>query len=268
MPEVLRGDLASVHLSSILQLAEAERLSGALKLAEGCGVTFSEGEVTAAEAGGLQGFPALVTLFFLGRGTFVFDRREPAGGAVLAPLLRIILEGTRIVDEWTRLGPMKLGWSGAPSTLHAPLTPLGPLLDGQISLHRAALGLGLAPALLVDPILTLFEDGRLIERGAPDAPEPWPEPDALNLAAPAVEERAAPPSPTGPGSTAEADFDALLDQGRRSLRSGDHDEAERCLLRALELRPDDPIATQNLRHVRRVKAHRGLSPPLSWQRAR
>lgn len=266
MPEALRGELSSVHLSSILQLAEAERTSGLLRLAEGCTVAFSRGEITAATAGALSGFPALVTLFFLNQGTFVLELAEPDDRPVLAPLLRAILEGTRIVDEWERLGPMKLGWTGEPGLLHDELAGLGPLLDGRMSLHRAAVQLGLSPALLVDPVLTHYEDGRLIERGAPDEREPW-------VVAPST------PAPTPPSPSPEAaapraapgevdGIDELLDAGRNALRSGDHGAAEDCFLRALALRPADPIATQNLRHVRRIRSHGGVPPPMSWQRAR
>lgn len=258
MAEALRGDLAHVRLSSVLLLAEAEALSGRLLLAEGAYVDLANGEPVGAAVGQLTGFPALRTLFFIQSGPFTLDLQAAPAGKVLAPVTHSVLDGLRLVDEWTRIGPLVLARQGAVQAREASADQVVRRLDGKTPLQDLVYGQGCSPALIVDPLLELIETGQLYETGPPAALRAWPGPSALASAT--TNESNTSDTQEGPG------FDALMDEGRRHMREGRMDDAEEAFQRALLLSPDDRIATQNLRRLRHLRDQGAPSPLNSWAR--
>lgn len=255
MPEVLRGDLSAIRLPTLLQLAEAERLSGWLELGPTARIVLVNGAVTEATCGPLQGVLALQTLFFVPDGTFVLKVGSPEPRPELVPMLRALLEGMRLLDEWARIGPLVLAPTGALPAASAEAQAVLAKLDAKASLQEIVLEAALSPAAVVDPLLALLEQGLLREVAPPKPSVPWPGPAALS---PGV----------APRPSAAASFEDALALGRRHLREGRLEAAEAAFQHAAALRPDDPIPRQNLRRVQQIRAEGGEISPLTWLRAR
>ena len=106
--ELLRGDLKDVSLVSLLQLAQAEAISGWLRV-EGRGeICLLKGHVGSATCGRLTGVEALRELAFHDRGRFVLARGEPAGERCDVNVPFALMDAYRLRDEWKRLADVVL----------------------------------------------------------------------------------------------------------------------------------------------------------------
>lgn len=257
MLDALSGDLRFVRLSSLLQLVEAEGITGALTLVGNGSLRLSRGDIAAVSAGPLEGYAALRTLFFVPDGRFelaVDPDPDAPRSPPLVPVTRAVLDGVRLLDEWARIGPNVYGPLATPPALPSPADQLVAALDGSRALQELVLALRISPALVVDPLLDLIEGAVLQETAPAAAPTPWPGVRALR----GDEKGGEPPAtsiPTQTTLTVETplDYDQLLLDGRRLLREGDFEAAERCFTQAVDLRPDDRIAAQNLRRVKQLR---------------
>lgn len=242
MGELFGGGRDRVGLASILQLVEAEGLDGWLVLEPGGRLGFSSGAVCAAECGDLTGRDAVRGLFLTEGGRFAFHDTEPPHGAPLGSLIALIMDGLRLSDEWNRLAPLCL--RPAPGAeLNGPLQDLAGALDGARTLFEALERAQVAVPLVVDGLLEALERGHLDEAAPADPdrvaelrskrepePEPEPEPDPLE----------------------GLDAFELLDLGRSRIKARDFDGAVAAFERAHDLRPEDRIVRQNLKHAMRL----------------
>ena len=226
MPEpILAGRLEFVGLPSLLQLVEAESITGRLSLADAARLELWGGRVVAADYAGFGGRHAALEAFLVGRGAFALSRDEVAEARPLCDTIELMMTGCRLVDEWGRLAPLYLSAVDAVDDDH--LAPLIPHLQGgpvQAAVARA----GLPRSASVDPLLNGIEQGWLRQIDGPGEPEP--------------------------AVVGDEDVDALVDLARAHVRDRRLDEAEDLLQRALRLRPEDRIASQNLARVQHLKA--------------
>lgn len=217
MAEILQGDTAAIGLFAVIQLAEGEALSGRLVLPRG-EVALHLGNVVGARFGAVTGVDALYEHLLWRGGRFVFEDAPVPAAPGLGPAAALMLEGCRLLDEWQRVEGLVLACApdAAPSTKLAPLVPH---LDGRRRVRDAVARAGMLRCHAVDPLLDGLDAALLVERAV------------------AVEEAPA------------DDFDALMDAGRRHVRAGRHADALAAFRRAVALRPDDRVATQNLRRI-------------------
>lgn len=245
---VLHGELAHVRLGSLLQLAEAEGFTGGLVL-EGAGtIAIAQGQPVAARCGRLAGVAAVRELFFAEAGRFWLELGPVAEAPPLGPVIALVMDGARVVDEWERLAPLHLRWDAEGegsadegcARLVARARAVLARLDGRDT-TRAAVTLARANrGEVTDPLRLLLEEGHLEHVDAP---------------ADAVEQE-----------LSSEPFDALLVVGRARLRSDDIAGAEEAFRAALRLRPDDRVAAQNLRHAAQRRAGRWPARD-GWRRA-
>jgi len=240
----LRGALEHIRLGSLLQLAEAEMISGRLVL-EGRGtVELHRGQPTAARFGSeVEGTSALRELFFADAGEFHVDLDDVAEAPPLGPVIALVLDGCRLVDEWERLAPLHLAWEPAWETsanegierLIAAVRDVLERLDGRRTTDAVVVDSGRCRAEVVDPLRLLLDEGFLEQVDPPEAPSP-----AAFEGLEALDDR----------------YDSLVAQGRALLRAADLAGSEDAFRAALSLRPDDRVVAQNLRHVRLRRAGR------------
>lgn len=225
MPEQLRGQLPPFQLASLLQLIEADGLSGWLALAGGR-IGFHDGRVVAAVHGGFSGRLALSALLMDADGAFAFhDDDPPEAGASLGSAAWMVMEAAQLADEWQRIAAKIVvsdGWTPDDPSVQL----LIPELDGDVTLSEARQLAGLPIAAVLSPVEAALAAGTLREARPPD-PE---------RASKTVTPR-------------ELSFFDLLDEGRSLIREQRYRAAEAAFRRALMLRPDDRTAQQNLRRV-------------------
>lgn len=215
MAEILTGSTRAVGLVSVLQLAESEALSGLLEIG-GARVWLAGGHVVAARFGGAEGIDALLEVM-LHRGEDFHVHDEPVERAPpLGDTAPLLLEGCRLMDEWARVDQLVLR---ARRPLEGALAPLEPWLDGTRTVAAAVERAGLLRVAVAEALAQAVTEGRL-ERLEQPLPPPLPE-----------------------------DFDELVDLGRRHARAGRLAEARASFERAVSLRPEDRVATQNLRRI-------------------
>lgn len=239
MPEILSGTLGGISLPSLLQLIEGEALSGRLVL-HGVGeLIFAEGAPVAARCEGLEGRAAALELFLVTGERFSLDRQHVPPAPPVAPSLELIMEGCRLADEWARLAPCPV--THRPPRAEGTLARLLASANDGWPLELARRAAGLSRAECVDPVLASVEDGDL-HLGEPlalpsrsDVPEPEPQ-----------------PRPAGH----RLDYHEALEQGRVRLKARDFAGAEEAFRAALDARPDDRVARQNLRRLTQLR-----SPP-------
>jgi hypothetical protein len=224
--ELLRGDLRHVSLPSLLQLAQAEAISGWIRVRGRGEVALLRGQVGAVTCGPLTGTEALRELAFHDRGHFVLVRGEPGGTRCADNVTFAVMDAYRLRDEWARLAPVVLR-----RVDDKPWMPTGGHLDRVVLEFDGRRPLA---EVLADPpwVVTLVLDALL---------------DALELGLLARVATSRPPVV----AAADEDFGELVEEGRRLLRSGALDEAEALLRRALAQRPDDRVVQQNLRALAR-----------------
>ncbi len=246
MAEVLRADLGRIRLASLVQLAEGELFTGLLEL-PGAELTFRDGEPVDARCGALRGIDALRQMFLLARGAAVLTPREVAEARPMGNVLALVMEGCRIADEWDRVGPMVLAPTSTEPLAGLPAEVVRGL-DGRRSLARVLGDLGVPAIGALDPVLRLLDAGALREV-APPRPDDVRTPTSPSEPTPP----APPPRTADPRVRAAPDYWARLEDGRRLLRAGDLAGAEAAFRDALEARPGDRIATQNLRRARALR---------------
>ncbi len=247
MSEVFSFTLGPVNLGSALMLLESDGLSGVLGAAERVGVSFVGGQIVGASCGPLSGVSALRTLFFLRDLRFSFDQRELPPADPIVAVVRAIIDAARLQDDWGRLGPMVLKPTIEVASAPGSIQTLLRRLDGVRPLQKATMDLGLSPAVVVDPVLELLETGKLREVAAQVPQQPWPGLIALRGA------QTIATAGEGGRNPLDDEYERALEEGRKALKEGDLPNAESAFLLALDLRPDDRIAAQNLRRVRQLR---------------
>lgn len=238
--EILAGDLQDVGLNSLVQLAQAESLTGWIRVFARGEVSLVKGRISGAVCGPLLGIEALRELMFLRDGRFSAVRGEPQASAPLEGVIYAIMDAYRLRDEWARLGELVLRRAGGQQwhPVGHPLDRVAQELDGRRTLAQVTAGLGAAVTVVLDALIDALNIGVLEQ-----------------VAAPAPLAVVPTPAETEP-ELAPQDFHALLERGRELLREGDLDAAEAALRRALALRPDDRVASQNLRVLLRRRGER------------
>lgn len=238
MPEILRGQLGPIGLSSVLQLASTEGVSGRLALAADGSVSLFEGAVVGARHAASRGVEALRMLFLIAESTFVLTDEPPAERKSLGSTTGLILDGLRFADEWSEHAPLILArepghaWRPPDSACAEVL----PLLQGELTLAEAISIAGVPPSRALDALREGLRVGALFEAAPPD-----PKRTQLNE-----------PPPT------EEEFYRLVDEGRLNLRAGELSRAEVAFRRALRARPEDRMARQNLRRVLELRKSQSL----------
>lgn len=238
MPELLRGQLGPIGLSSLLQLASTEGVSGTLSLGPSASVGLYEGAVVSARHGGARGLEALRMTFLLQVGVFVLTDDAPAERKSFGNSTGLILDGLRFSDEWAEHAALVLAVDPAVSWRPADTAAaevIG-LLQGQLTLAEVISISGHSPARVLDSLREGLRVGALYEAAPPD-------PKRVSF-----EDK--PPT--------EEEYFNLVDEGRTSLRAGELSRAEVAFRRALRARPEDGVARQNLRRVlelRRTQTH-------------
>lgn len=215
MADVLTGSTEFVSLGSVLQLAESEVLTGTLKvgLAE---LGLYGGRVVRASYGRADGVDALMEAMLQRGAPFTLDNAPVAAGPSLGETGPLLLEAFRLMDDWARIEALVLRALGP---LEPALATLAPALDGTRTVGAAADQAGVVRVRIIDPLLAAYEAGAFEQLATP-LPPPLP-----------------------------ADFDSLIDRGRAYLRDGRYADARDAFERAVALRPDDRVATQNLRRI-------------------
>lgn len=245
---VMSGDLEYVRLGALLHLAETEMLSGRISFEDHGHVEIDRGHPVAAACGDdLGGIDAMRELFFCDRGSFELRLADDIQGDSLGPVIALVMDGCRLVDEWERLATMHLVWDptwedGADDALRPLIRRVEGVLgalDGSRSLAQVIAARGRHRSRVTDPLRILLEAGHLEEVEPPEG--------ATDAAASTV-------TPVPGTVPADGDYDELVARGRELLRGGDLDAAEERFLSALELRPNDRVVAQNLRHVRLRKS--------------
>ncbi|MCC6623628.1 MAG: DUF4388 domain-containing protein [Deltaproteobacteria bacterium] len=237
---VMEGDLRHVRLPSLLQLAEAELYTGRITLTPGGSVTLHDGAVVAAATDhGLVGLGGLMELFLASEGRFVVTLDPTIVGAPLAPTIAIIMDGCKLIDEWTQLaserytaGPDAARAHGGDAERLARVRPVLAAMARGATVAAAVASAGVSRASVVPDLLALVEAGLIVP------------PDVL---APPPTDTSAPIAPTA--LLTDDDIDELASRGRAHIRSGDLDSAEQLLRMALERRPNDRVLAQNLRLI-------------------
>lgn len=233
---LLRGDLRDISLPSLLQLAQAEAITGWIRITGRGEIALIKGQVGQVACGTLSGVEALRELAFPVDGRFTLARGEPGGVRCADNITFALMDAYRLRDEWNRLAGVVLR-----PVADRPWKPTGGGLDevvldldGRRSLAEILRGRPRCVTLLLDALLDAINLG-LIERViGPRTTAPAP---TLTLVEPAVE-------------TSE-DFDDLVERGRALARQGELVAAEAALQRALAQRPDDRVVQQNLRALAR-----------------
>lgn len=240
MAEVLRGDARVVSLGTLLQVAEAERISGAIRYAPGVEVGLRDGVPVRARFGALSGVDALLEMFLRPLPPFVVDVAEEPAASPLGVSVGLVLDACRLQDDWARVAPLVLAPRDG-AALAGDLQALG--LDGRRPVWEVVEAAAAARARVIDPLLHGLAEGHLVEAGAPVPAPPEEAPASAGPEDPPVAGRVEALTP------AADDFGASVELGRRMVREGRFVQARVAFERAVALRPDDRVAHQNLRRI-------------------
>jgi hypothetical protein len=232
-----------ISLPSILQLVEAECVTGRLVVEGGGQVGFFAGRPVEAQWGEVSGVAALLDVFVREAPSFALESTAVPNSAPLGAVLGLIMEGCRLADEWKRLAfqTFTVGRRDRAMELGGVSAKLAQSLDGSRVFELAVDKAGLARSAAIDPMLALIEEGVVHEVTSPPPP---------------VREH---------GPLAVAGFGEAMDRGRDALRAGAYAEAAALFEAALALRPEDRVAAQNLRRVRELQGAGG-NPFAQWTR--
>lgn len=233
---LLRGDLRDISLPSLLQLAQAEAITGWIRVHGRGEIGLLKGQVGAVACGSLAGIEALRELVFPEDGRFSLVRGEPGGVRCADNVTFVLMDAYRLRDEWKRLAGAVLRpvADGSWKPTGGQLDEIVLDLDGRRTLAEILRGRPRWITLLLDALLDALHLG-LIERVAAGRPEPGP---VLALAPPVAEAE-------------PEDFDELVERGRALARRGELAAAEEALERALARRPEDRVVQQNLKALAR-----------------
>ena len=219
----LAGELGRINLSSVLQLIRSDALDGRLVLDAGW-IGLVGGQPVAASCGELDGELALLELFVQPSERFHLDATQSHQGEPLGDLIALLMDGCRLNDEWERTRDQGVAF-GEGVELPEWLQAAEEDLRAGYALEVCARRSGVAGVEIVESVLELVElgDARLVEASEPPL---------------------------------ELDYYGALELGREHYRAKEWELARRAFQRALECRPEDRIATQNLRATeRRAREH-------------
>ncbi len=243
MPEILRGRLDRISLASVLQLADGEAFDGWLLVDGATRIGCRAGSIISAELGVLRGRQAVRELFLVRKGRFALElTKAPGTEQPIGSTMGLVMDGCRIADEWHRLAAMVLEVIEVDrSGLTDPTRAVVARLDGTRCTLEAVLEVGCPSSAVVDELLSLLESGSVAEVAPPkhDLVERLSAGDAERIQ---------------PDVTEGVDFHQALELGRAALKARDFPRAEAFFLEALNVRPGDRIANQNLRRVRQLRA--------------
>ncbi|MED5370878.1 MAG: DUF4388 domain-containing protein [Myxococcota bacterium] len=209
----LEGELGVLSLSGLLQMLQGERISGRLALGAGH-VDLRTGQVVDAVFDGLSGEAALMEIFVKASGRFSLDVAHEPQGESLGDVVSLVMDGCRLQDEWSQMkdrGVSIQDDANIPDWVQSVETELRagyPL--AWIASQRRVASVDLAEA--VQELIELGE-ARLV-------------------------------APTEPPM--ELDYWGALELGRERYREQSWSDAARAFQLALDRKPGDRIATQNL----------------------
>jgi hypothetical protein len=254
----LEARLERVHLGSLLQLAEAEAISGYFQL-DGGVVELASGNVVAARtATGLEGVAALRELLLATDGRTLLVLDPGIRGSSLGRTIGFVMDSVQQLDEWEEI---------APASWRAP----GPLPALQDEAQRALLealladmsgGRALGEVVArrrADRVRVLDLMRPLVASGhvTPARPLAGARVERLDERADGPATTPAAPPAHGPASPSRGeDVGALVERARAQAREGALEDAAGLLERVLALRPDDRVVAQNLRHIQAKLARR------------
>lgn len=234
MREILRGDLEVLNLASVLQLIEAEAVTGRMTFDQGAEILFKHGQLVGATLGPRRGVQAVEEMFLTPMATFVLSQGEVQEERVLGMMTGVIMSGLRLSDEWARLSALVLGPRPGREIKDAALAALVNQMDGARTVVEVVQAAGTYPVAAIDPLVRGLDEGVLRE-----------------VSAPSPERAKAALNPPGP-----EEYYPLIDEGRNHLKLGHLAEAEAAFRRAQMARPDDRLAEQNLKRVLQLKQQR------------
>ncbi len=233
-------------MSSLLQAIHVEGASAVLSIEGGGQIRIAEGEIVAASTGRIHGYPAILELLSRRSGCFTFTRRQVEPAPLLAPMMSVILESARLDDEWRRLADrvVVIDDVSALSKVEGCMGSLVQWIDGYRTIAELLhLGTG-TMAALIEAIKKGLACNGISLRPTTHKLMPVLDPER------------------------DRSFDELIDLARGRIRAGDLEDAERLFHRALDRRPCDSIARQNLRRVAALMSSRrlGRDAKQSWRR--
>lgn len=259
---VLASTGPRITLATMVQVADMEAVTGWLEIGPGAGVALSEGLVVDAWFGDLRGAVAFYELFTHPvPGALVLREAPIEPTAPIGPTSSLVLEASRRADDWRRIAGMPLMLDTdreLPELPEAMMDLLGSL-DGETPLYVLVDGAGAPRNTSGHRLAPLVQTGVLVPVG-PSVELPDAAPDAFvedlsdeSTASPATEGF---PFPAVDDRGHPVDGLECLDRGRQALRGGDLDTAITWFRHAVAKRPDDGVAAQNLRRVRRLMEER------------
>lgn len=207
-----------------------------LSIEGGGEIRIGDGEIVAATTGSVDGYPAMIELLSRRSGSFTLTRRAIVAAPPLAPMMSLILDSARLDDEWRRIANhvVVVDDSSLLSEDDACMVSLLQWIDGHRTVAELLnLGVGTTAALL-DSLKRGLACGGISRRASTHKLRSISEPEQ------------------------ELSFDELIDLARGRIRAGALEDAERLFHRALNRRPSDRIARQNLRRVAALMSSRRL----------
>jgi Domain of unknown function (DUF4388) len=196
----LKGTLSELALSDLIEVISLGGKTGRLEITQAQGdaagrLSFREGRLINASAGGLQGERALYALLALRDGSFFFDTKgDPGEESFDLPTASLLMEGMRRVDEVFRLRDALPATSRASFVGGEPDDPVEKSILGYLGPGMRDVG-DIVAGMLLDGVADEYEAlralSRLVERGV------------VRVSAPAADAGAPPAPPAGPPAATE-----------------------------------------------------------------
>lgn len=149
---VLRGDLSWVHIGGVLQVLEAQKLTGWLSVPNG-EVVMVGGRFAGARYDGLSGVDAMVRVLTVERGSFAFHCGAPEYERT-QELSSMLMRCGQALDDWWRLSGKVVEIPPSAAT-----TELLRLLDGSRTLAEAVMDSGESFVTAVEVVADLADAG-------------------------------------------------------------------------------------------------------------
>lgn len=238
---LLSGNLGSISLASILQLADSDGLTGLVQ-AGGGELSLFDGMVVEASFHGLEGVDAIIECMVRSAGPFVLLDTPHAPATALMQTHSLIVESFRVVDDLHRFGPMVLP-EGVTEALPS---------DGERSVVELVQAHGLHLCTVLPALASLQDAGGLrpLRSTGPVELEDL----QIQGEATASSVAPAPAAPPAPRIDPTLGFDDLLFEARRLARQRRFDEAIEAMNAAMALQPDSRIAHQNLKRIQALQS--------------
>lgn len=241
---ILEADPRYVRLPSVLQLCENEMYTGYIMLIPGGRIALSAGQPVGAQTDdGYTGIAALQELFFIEDAKLQVVLDDAVRGTPLGPSIALVMDACKVQDDWIQLAQER--WVEAEGAEpHPKLEEVRPLLSHMARGDSLDVAFGKVRrrgfALSRESILSCLT--YLIDEFMVEATDVLPEPQKIG------------------GIILDENVDPaeLVLQARIFVKDGAYNEAEALLMHALELRPNDRVISQNLRHVAMRRQAAGL----------